>query len=321
MEKKLLSSAAFLLILAILLAGASHVVRPKNNTEEAGMHTPQANGILGEPENTIDVLILGNSESYCGFVPMEIWKNQGITAYICASSDQKLYQTEEFLRAAFRTQSPKIVVVETLALYRDYGRTEVLPEKAEEWLPLLRYHNRWKSLRPEDWYSPVRYTHTRGDKGYHMYNTVEAADKGGYMAPTEDAAPIPSKNITHIRNIQALCRKHGAQLVLVSIPSTMNWNGMRHNSVSAMAESLGIVYLDLNVMREEVPIDWSADTLDRGDHLNLSGAKKVSAFFGKWLAETGLFTDKRSQETYSQWNRFLEEYLETGEADTTDFDV
>ena len=61
MRKHILSSVAFLLILAVLLAAASYVVLPKNNTKEAGMLTPQANGFLGEPENTIDVLFLGNS--------------------------------------------------------------------------------------------------------------------------------------------------------------------------------------------------------------------------------------------------------------------
>ena len=320
MRKHILSSVAFLLILAVLLAAASFVVQPKNNTKEAGMHTPQANGILGEPEDTIDVLILGNSESYCGFIPMEIWKEQGITSYVCGSSDQRLYQSEEYLRSAFRTQSPKVVVLETLALYRDYGRTEVLPEKAEEWVPLLRYHDRWKSLRAEDWYKPVRYTHIRGDKGYHLDKTVEAADTTGYMEPTEKTSPIPSKNINHVRNIQALCQKHGAKLILVSVPSTVNWDRMRHNSVAAMAESLGITYLDLNLMPEEVPIDWETDTMDRGDHMNITGARKVSVFLGKWLAETGLFEDKRSQEAYSQWNVFLREYLENPEADKTGFD-
>ena len=320
MGKKILSGIGFFLILLVLIAAASYVVLPKNNTRAAGMHTPQANGFLGEPENTIDVLFLGNSESYCGFIPLEIWKEQGITSYVCGSSDQKLYETEQYLRSVFHCQSPKLVVVETLALYRDYGRTEVLPEKAEEWLPLLRYHDRWKSLRAEDWYKPVRYTHIRGDKGYHLYREMEAADTAGYMAPTEDVDPIASKNVKHIRYIRDFCQENGAELVLVSVPSTFNWNRARHNSVSALAESLGITYLDLNLMPEEVPIDWETDTRDWGDHMNYTGAKKVSAFMGKWLAETGLFEDKRSWDAYSQWNQFLQEYLEDKEVARSDYD-
>ena len=320
MRKHILSSVAFLLILAVLLAAASYVVLPKNNTKKAGMHTPQANGILGEPENTIDVLFLGNSESYCGFVPMEIWKEQGITSYVCGSSLQRLYQSEQYLRSAFRKQSPKVVILETLAVFTDYGRTEVLPDIAGEWVPILRYHDRWKSLRAEDWYEPVRYTHVRGDKGYHTFHEIEAADTTDYMKPTEETHRVPSKNIRHIQNMQEFCQEHGAQLVLVSIPSTTNWTQAEHNGIAAMAQSMGITYLDLNLMRDEVPIDWEVDTQDKGDHLNITGARKVSDFIGQWLAETGLFEDKRSWEAYSQWNQFLQEYLEDKEVDRSDFD-
>ena len=54
--------------------------------------------------------------------------------------------------------------------------------------------------------------------------------------------------------------------------------------------------------------------------MNITGARKVSDFIGQWLAETGLFEDKRSWEAYSQWNQFLQEYLEDKEVDRSDFD-
>lgn len=320
MRKHILSAVAFLLILALLLAGLSFVFQPKNNTRKAGMQNPQANGILGEPDNTIDVLFLGNSESYCGFVPMEIWKEQGITSYVSGSSNQMLYETEQYLRSAFRNQSPKIVVLETLAVFTDYGRTDVLPEKAGEWIPILRYHDRWKTLTLQDWYAPVRYTHIRADKGYHEYRDAKAADTAGYMAPSEEVRRVPSKSREHVRKMQEFCQEHGARLVLVSVPSTDNWSQASHNGIAALADSLGIEYLDLNLMPSEVPIDWETDTRDRGNHLNLYGARKVSSFLGEWLAETGLFRDKRTDEAYSQWNVFLQDYLEGKEPDKTDFD-
>lgn len=310
MRNHMLRAAVFFAVLLILLAAASYVLQPKNNTETAGIHDPDANGILAEPENTIDVLFLGDSEAYCAFAPLEIWQEQGITSYVCSTTDQKMYQTEEFLRSAFRNQSPKIVILETHILYRDYGRTDAISQKAEQLLPVFRYHNRWKSLRAKDWYAPVQYTGIRRDKGFHLVRTVAAADTTGYMEPSEDTAPIPSKNITHVKNILSFCRERGATLVLVSSPSTLNWNSMRHNSVSALAEELGISYLDLNLMPREVPIDWERDTLDHGDHMNFIGAQKVSRYLGRRLSETGLFEDKRPLEAYAPWNRMLEDYLE-----------
>ena len=64
---------------------------------------------------------------------------------------------------------------------------------------------------------------------------------------------------------------------------------------------MGVTYIDLNYMQEEVPIDWMTDTFDGGDHLNYDGAKKVSAYLGKYLNETGLFEDKRNNPEYDYW--------------------
>ena len=55
--KHTLRCVVFLAVLALLLTGVSQLVRPKNNTSSDGIHDPAANGILGEPDNTIDLLI------------------------------------------------------------------------------------------------------------------------------------------------------------------------------------------------------------------------------------------------------------------------
>lgn len=309
MRKHILCSVAFLAILIVLLAAASLVFQPKNNTYAAGMYDPEANGILAEPENTIDVLFLGDSEAYCAFIPLKIWQDYGITSYVCGTSDQKLYQTGEFLQNAFRNQNPKIVVLETNIFYRDYGRTDATPQAAEELLPIFRYHDRWKSLQPEDWFSPVRYTGIQRNKGYYFSQDANPADTTGYMERTEATEAVPSKNIRYIEEISTFCREHNARLILVSTPSTINWSGMRHNSVAALSERLGVTYIDMNLLQEEIPIDWKTDTLDRGDHMNYSGAQKISDYLGAYFAETALFEDKRTWAEYDGWNQMLDSFL------------
>lgn len=308
MKKHILSAAAFLLILSLLIAGASCVVRPKNNTAEAGMQYDLANGILAEPKNTIDVVFLGNSLSYCSFIPMEIWRQRGIPAYVCATVPQRMYTAEEYLHRAFKNQSPKIVVLEALAVFEDYGNVEVIPEKAAQYIPLLRYHNRWKSLRKEDWYLPVRYTNVRADKGNREFRDIVPVVDSENFKPMEGYYEISSKNMGALRQMRDFCKENGAQLVIACSPSLYCWSPIRQTSVRNAAEQLDVPFLNFNQDSENVDIDWNNDTLDAGDHINLWGAIKVSDYMGDWLADTGLFTDKRDDPAYTQWNTFLAEY-------------
>ena len=55
---------------------------------------------------------------------MELWEQQGIASFVCASVDQKPYETEAFLREALKRQCPKVVVLETNVLYRAYSCRE-----------------------------------------------------------------------------------------------------------------------------------------------------------------------------------------------------
>ena len=64
---------SFLLVLLCLLYGSSLLVMPKDNSESAGIHYVTAMGYLAEPENSMDVLFLGDSLVYSGISPVYIW--------------------------------------------------------------------------------------------------------------------------------------------------------------------------------------------------------------------------------------------------------
>ena len=311
MGRKILRVGAFLLGLLLLLWGLAPIFVPKDNTDWAGMHNVNANSILAEPENTIDVLFLGDSEAYCAFIPMRLWKNAGIPAYVCSSVDQKLYETEQFLHTAFEKQRPKVVVLETNVLYRVYPSTDTIAPAVESYFLLFRYHDRWKSLTLADFTGRPNYTHVRADKGYHLITAVEPADTEGYMRPMEEWEPLSRDNLRYLRRIREFCREQGAELILFSSPSPANWTVRRHNTVTDVAEALEVTFLDGNLMADEIPIDWQRDTSDGGDHLNYYGACKVTDFFTALLKRRGDLPDRREDTAYAQWDDCLARFEAT----------
>lgn len=306
--KRIFSFFMFVLGLAALLIALSFVFMPKNNMSEFGMEEVSANGILGEKEYSIDVLILGDSESYSAITPMQIWKETGYTSYVCGTSAQPLNYTSVMLRRAFEKQTPKIVILETNTIYREVSTSNALITKLTNYFSVFQYHDRWKSLGWHDFIGKTKFTWTDDYKGYSYNAVIAPSTKKDYMKQTETAAEIPALNIQYVKEIKTYCEENNAKLVLLSTPSTVNWNYARHNGIQNLANEIGCEYIDLNLMNEQLQIDWDKDTRDKGDHLNHSGAVKVTHFVSKFLYKTGLLTDHRSDAEYAKWNDSLKNY-------------
>ena len=108
--------------------------------------------------------------------------------------------------------------------------------------------------------------------------------------------------------IISLCKQNGAELLLLGTPSPLNYNYRRHNSIDVYAKEHDLEYLDMNMKLKEVEIDWNTDTLDKGDHLNLSGARKVTQYLGGFLVKQYALPDHRGERFYTAWMKEAEDY-------------
>ena len=307
MGKNITRTLCFLLPLLALALLLGLLFRPKNNTLSGGMVETDPLAISSQRENSLDVLFLGDSEAYSGFVPMELWKNTGIASFVCASVDQKPYETEAFLREALKHQRPKVVVLETNVLYRAYSTQDLLVPTLQKLLPVLRYHSNWKTYSAQELFSAPDYRGDYPDRGYHLLTRADPLDDlTGYMAPTEAREDLTKRNLRSLETIAALCKENGAQLVLFSIPSPENWSMARHNNMTDLAETMEVPYIDGNLL--PLAINWQTDTYDRGDHLNYYGAAKVTAWLGTWLGEHAALPDHRQDPAYEVWNQDAETF-------------
>lgn len=307
--KRACECTAFLLILAMLLMVTSYLFAPKGKQEDLMVRSAAANAILDEKENTIDVLVLGDSGTYASVSPMQMWQEHGITSYVCATSAQYLSLSEVLLKQAFEKQSPKVVVLEAYTVYRKMRFGISITNRIEGLFSVFQFHNRWKALGRLEPLSFLNTEFTDDYKGYRYFTGCVPVEKSNFSQSTDEAMEIQPLNEEFVKNIADFCRENGAELLLVNIPNAKYWSCEKHNGIAQLAEKYGIAYVDMNTLGDEVSIDWQSDTVDMGDHLNYYGAKKVSAYLGDYLAKNYSLPDRRGNAEYAAWNEALERYL------------
>ncbi len=294
--KNVIKSIIFILILLIMLIILSSVFSyEKDNGQLSTI------GIIGEKYNTVDFLVIGDSESYMSISPIEMWKEYGYTGYVRGSAAQKLYKTYDNLKEALKNQQPKIVIIETNAIFRDYKLSSLISAELGSVLPLAKNHDRWKFFIDND----MAEKWSDDNKGYYYTDKVKSGKNQKYMEKSKDTEMIPKKNIMYLNKIADLCEKNDIKLILLSTPSITNWNYLRHNSIKNYAKEKNIQYIDMN-LEKDLKINWKKDTKDRGDHLNYRGAKKVTKVLGKYLHDLNILEDHRNDEKYDNWRNAAE---------------
>lgn len=306
--KKTIKCVVFLAIFFVILCLLSKVFIPKNNTLEAGIgrRKQPAYGIFTEPENTIDVLVLGDSESFNSYIPLELWNEYGFTSYVCGTPAQRISNSLDYLKYSFKTQRPKIVILEANNLYTKNGYVRHIKDFFDKYLPIFEYHDRWKDMSIEDFYKSPEYTEIVNDKGYRYSNKtriVKKSKRKNFMKKNDDLKKILGDNLKHLKQIKDYCDKNNAKLILYNSPAPANWNYAKHNGIEKVAKDLKIEYIDLNLKVDELQIDWKKDSQERkGEHLNYNGAMKTTKYLGNYLKSSYELPDHRQDEKYKTWN-------------------
>ncbi len=262
-----------------------------------------------EENKEFDVLMIGDCEVYENFTPLVLWEEYGIHSFIRGSAEQYVWQSYYMLEDTLRYYTPKVVVFNVLAMNTDKSKSEAynrMTLEGMEWsmskvnaikasmteeenfldyvFPILRYHSRWSELTKED----VQY----------MFHKEKVSHSGYYMRiDTKPVETIPKKKLltdysfgenawNYLEKMRVLCEENGIQLVLIKAPSLYpHWYEEWDAQITEYAEENGLRYINLLNHIDEIGLDFSKDTYDAGLHMNLSGATKLTSYFGKILSE------------------------------------
>ncbi len=328
--KTILSVGVVLIGFCIAFVSVSRLFQPKYMTDlEEGSFISQYYREAGGH----DVIFLGDCEVYANYSPMELYRDYGITAYIRGTPQQLVWMSYYVAEETFRYETPRVLVFNVNAMrYSEpvsepYNRLTIdqmrwssskagiiLASATEEErflsyvFPILRYHSRFDKLTRED---------------FSYFFRVKDNTFNGFQLHTEvvPAGPLPAKRILsdyrfgdicyeYLDRLRLLCEENGTKLVLVKAPSLYPyWYEEYDGQIREYAAQYGLSYYNFAEQTEEIGLDFSEDTYDGGYHLNLSGAVKLSRYFGKILAkEHGLPDHRQDIEIAPAYNKKLQEY-------------
>ena len=285
---------AFLLIFAGVLWGMSYLIDPVrlNQPEMAVARDRHVVAALAEEPNSSDVLVVGDSEAMVLVSTKILMDEAGISSYNCNQLGQRTSETYYFLSKLLEEQNPKVMILETNVITQDTTfNTEVhLSYNAtmQEVFPIMRYHSNWR--RKFGLEEPPEYNAYRGFEEIYVVDPYSGEE---YMAETEDRYSVNPIAMFYLDEVRKLCDEKGIEIILVSSPSAINFNYAKHNTMQDYADKYGLEYIDFNLLQDEIGLDWSNDTGDAGDHINVYGTEKTTRYLMNYLNENYDLPDHR----------------------------
>ena len=319
---QVLKVLAFALVFVVLIQVLSVTVFNGTKISQVSKKRACAYSFIEDPENTTDVVCLGSSDIWSGFVPTELWEKYGYTSVVSSFSHQSVADAQSLLEQIVKTQSPKLVILEVDTLYDGRGPEDVIkphdtsleyffdlvePDAFENMVmrdnDIFTFHNIWKDHNKKS----KRREFAHG----HLYNnTVEKIKYSDYMAKTDERDIPIYTNSQQLRAFAKYCKENDLNVLFLEIPSVSSWTYARHNAVQDLSDELGVELLDLNLLYDEIGIDMRNCYRDTSaSHLNYAAACKVTDYVGKYIGENyGIESRRDDAELAEHWDNDVAEF-------------
>lgn len=329
MKRKIIELIAFALVAGLAIMGASYVLADRETTFSA---------VYSEPDDSVDVLIVGSSHVNSGYIPSLLWENNNLSAVNAFSWSQPMWVSYHYIVEALKTQSPAYIVLEMYGM--TYGHSGIMPQeidktsynnsfnldpgwnrwqliktsefcgldlrKAQDFLYISRYHTKWKDF---DWSYLSYNAHKQHDylKGYGYLTQTAGVETPVVALAQEELIPY-EYCVEYLDKIVALCERKGIQLIFTLTPyvyqaeetGVLNW-------LERYSAEKGIPFFNYLYGEdyERIGFDYRTDLADNG-HCNYAGAVKVTQDLCTYLTSVG--ASAPTKEEHPHYSMLAEDY-------------
>lgn len=176
--KNIIKAVVFLTIFIVILSVLNKIFSPIGSNEGGWYVVAAVRDMYKQERNTIDILYLGDSNVYTGISPFEIYDKIGVTGYSASAPGQDPIGSYYVAKEFFKTQSPRIVMLETGEFfttkefftelstrseidYMNFGVNKLniinedyldfsISEKLSYIFPIFRFHDRYSRITEFD---------------------------------------------------------------------------------------------------------------------------------------------------------------------------
>lgn len=275
---------------------------------------------LAMPENSIDAIVLGSSDSQYSFVPSFFYEDTGLYSYVRGSACQPLEVSYEMLKDTLKTQKPRLAILEVFtamplkktceddmcyvfAEYQMTGREkyntiDYLPEeKAKEYKnDFINNHNDWRTLTNYKQFITVDMFNNQNKIdnyfGYvYQYGNIDFPNN--YWSPNEYKEDVPFEldkmDLDSLNNIYNLCKENNIELLLYKTPI----DGITQEDQSALhevwkwADEHNVKYIDFVSKSKEMKFFMQIHT--DAFHCFVNGASMITGYISDFVNQNYVF--------------------------------
>lgn len=266
------------------------------------------------PEDSMDVIVLGSSHAQYSFSPTFFYEDTGLYAYTLGSACQPLEVSYQMLREALKTQSPKLVILETYtatplrsaceadscyvtAEYQMRGMEKIntinyLPdEKAASYRnDFMNYHNDWRTKESFDFLFEEDDKSIDQSFGYIPLESDYRYDNWWHNSVFNDRSSdveLDELDLESLNNILNLCRENDIELLMYFVPMDMldELNQKYRYKVWGYCDENNVKYVDFADLSNE--LDYRIPIHNDGFHSRVTGASITTSYLANFIKENG----------------------------------